>query len=118
MTDYNDGNWHEWAGGPCPVHPKSEIEGYWQVENGGNTRMPKSAFYNKGRAGRLNFEWDGQTRLHLFRVVKKFEEPKVIWVNEYKNAFVAHPTEERARKLAHGMDALRVAVKYREIQDE
>lgn len=118
MTDYNDGNWHKWEGGPCPVHLKSEIEGYWQIENGGNTRMPKSAVYNEGQAGGLNFEWDGQTRLHLFRVVKKFVEPKVIWVNEYENAFVVHTTEERAKEYSEKENALRVAVKYVESLDE
>ena len=23
MVDYNDGNWHGWDGGECPVHPES-----------------------------------------------------------------------------------------------
>ena len=26
MTDYNDGNWHGWNGGECPVHPKSILD--------------------------------------------------------------------------------------------
>jgi hypothetical protein len=25
MTDYNDGNWHGWNGGECPVHPQTEV---------------------------------------------------------------------------------------------
>lgn len=118
MTDYNDGNWHEWTGGPCPVHPKSEIEGYWHVEDASINRMSKPAIYNEGRAGGLVFEWGGQTRLYLFRVVKKFEEPKVIWVNEYENAFVVHTTEERAKEYSENENVLRVAVKYKECRDE
>ena len=78
MINYNDGNWHKWEGGPCPVHPQSEIEGYWQVEATQTGMGAKSAVYIEGLAGKLNFEWDCQTRLHLFRVVKKFEKPKVI----------------------------------------
>lgn len=118
MTDYNDGNWHEWTGGPCPVHPKSKIEGYWQVEDASTNQMSKPAVYNTGRAYGLIFEWDGQTRLHLFRVVEKFEEPKVIWVNEYENAFVAYPTKERAKEESVSGNALRVAVKYVESRDD
>ena len=29
MTDYNDGKWHGWNGGECPVDPKSEVEWIW-----------------------------------------------------------------------------------------
>lgn len=118
MTDYNDGNWHEWAGGPCPVHPKSEIEGYWHVEGVSNNRMSKPAVYNKGQAGGFVFEWDGQARLHLFRVVKKFKESKVIWVNEYDTMICAHPTEEEARRSCRAVGAIRVAVKYVESQND
>lgn len=118
MTDYNDGEWHEWAGGPCPVHPKSKIEGYWQIEDAYANRKPKTAVYNTGQAGGLNFEWGGQTRLHLFRVVEKYEEPKVIWVNEYEGNVCAHTTEERAKQMAVSGSALRVAVKYVESRDD
>jgi hypothetical protein len=36
-ADYNDGNWHDWRGGECPVHPKSEVKAqelngpWWQA---------------------------------------------------------------------------------------
>jgi hypothetical protein len=33
MTDYNDGNWHGWNGGECPVHPKSWVEWIPMQEN-------------------------------------------------------------------------------------
>ncbi len=26
MTNYNDGKWHGWNGGDCPVHPESVVE--------------------------------------------------------------------------------------------
>jgi hypothetical protein len=26
MTDYNDGEWHEWNGGECPVDPRAWVE--------------------------------------------------------------------------------------------
>ena len=25
MTDYNNGEWHGWNGGECPVHPQTEV---------------------------------------------------------------------------------------------
>lgn len=87
MTDYNDGNWHDWTGGECPVHPKSEIEGYWKVEDSHIYPMAKSAIYNAGQAGGLNFEWGGQTRLHLFRVTKPYVGPREFWINEYDWGF-------------------------------
>ena len=33
MTDYNDGKIHGWNGGPCPVHPETEVR-YWLREDG------------------------------------------------------------------------------------
>ena len=30
MTDYNDGKWHGWNGGECPVHPESELKVWFQ----------------------------------------------------------------------------------------
>ena len=30
MTDYNDGKIHGWNGGPCPVHPKTEVRVWWR----------------------------------------------------------------------------------------
>lgn len=26
MTDYNDGKWHGWNGGECPVHPDAIVD--------------------------------------------------------------------------------------------
>ena len=33
-VDYNDGNWHGWNGGECPVHPDSEIAVKWMTRDG------------------------------------------------------------------------------------
>ena len=76
MTNYNDGKWHGWNGGECPVHPKTVVEGYWR---NGITTSACPSVYNTGVAGGLNFSWDGETRLHLFRVIKEHKEPREFW---------------------------------------
>lgn len=106
MTDYNDGKWHGWDGGECPVHPKTLVQ---------------AADYNGISpiiyADDLNWEPITENKIAAFRVVKKFEEPKVVWVNEYKDYVFAHTSEKEARDTA-ASNALRVAVKYVESCDD
>jgi hypothetical protein len=65
MTDYNDGNWHGWNGGDCPVHPSTVVEVTWSDGD----------------------KWTGDACLNvwnvvqLFRVVKKHKEPREYWVS-------------------------------------
>lgn len=104
MTDYNDGKWHGWNGGSCPVHPKSEV----QVAT-------RDGIFSRSAE---NWAWDCKYIPTIaFRVVKKFEEPKVIWVNEYEDEIWPHYTKERAENAAKERYALRVAVKYVESCD-
>lgn len=65
MTNYNDGNWHGWNGGECPVHPKSRVDiaGSWGI-----TR-------NK-LAGDVS--WNGG--VIAFRIVKEHREPREWWL--------------------------------------
>lgn len=114
MIDYNDGTWHDWAGGECPVHPKSEIEGYWKVEDSHIYPMAKSAIYNAGLAGELNFEWGGQTRLHLFRVIKPYVEPREFWVNEYVFGF-SYLNDSKAKADENATDARIRCIRVREV---
>jgi transposase len=37
MIDYNDGKWHGWNGGECPVHPESVVEYVWHYPKRGET---------------------------------------------------------------------------------
>lgn len=74
MTNYNDGKWHGWNGGECPVHPETEIEGIYT----------ESTLYKgviKGLADA--FSWGrGEYDLGLvaFRVVKEHREPREFWI--------------------------------------
>lgn len=70
MTDYNDGKWHGWNGGECPVHPESVVQ-----------------FVAKLNAGTLNewsadqCDWDSASNpIIAFRVVKPCREPREGWI--------------------------------------
>ena len=61
MTNYNDGNWHGWNGGECPVHPETEV----------TITYPSGLTVVDAIANML--PWDGP---FLFRVTKKYLEPE------------------------------------------
>jgi hypothetical protein len=67
--DYNDGKWHGWNGGECPVHPESVVEVL--------TTYPGK---NDGFAG--SFTWDDQDGfghwIVAFRVITPYREPREI----------------------------------------
>ena len=69
MTDYNDGKWHGWNGGECPVHPKSVVEVRFYMA------------YSEGPAAADNLDWDDPDCVIVaFRVVKPFREPQERWI--------------------------------------
>jgi hypothetical protein len=66
MTDYNDGKWHGWNGGECPVHPDSRCD--LVLANG-----------NMFRAISTNgWSWsaDEANPIIAFRVVTPYAEPE------------------------------------------
>lgn len=90
MTDkpnYNDGNWHGWNGGECPVHPQSEVEAVWHDtrRNTAGITGPRQAVVE----GSPTLAWSQVVR---FRVIKEYRESRTIW------AYGAHlfETEEKA----------------------
>ena len=64
MTDYNDGNWHAWDGGECPVHPDSLVEVLYVSRD-----------LQEGYAG--GRYWRNPL---LFRVTKEHREPREFWI--------------------------------------
>jgi len=74
--DYNDGEWHAWSGGECPVHPETLIEIF----------TPDANFTDR-RAGITH--WAGNYGPFLFRVTKQHIEPLELWVNIQDNGWVA-----------------------------
>jgi hypothetical protein len=69
MTDYNDGNWHGWNGGDCPVHPKTTIK--YEMRNGN--------VVSADAGGRAWHHTQGGSDIINFRVVKPYTEPREMW---------------------------------------
>lgn len=70
QPDYNDGQWHGWNGGECPVHPKSEVEMIWPSLMDGSTHRSKRL------AGSFTWHVSGSSTSSLFRVTKPYIEPR------------------------------------------
>lgn len=73
MTNYNDGSWHGWNGGECPVHPDTVVEVQTYGKNSGS---------NEDLA--YTFSWNepdtyGDTII-AFRVIKEHKEPREVWM--------------------------------------
>jgi hypothetical protein len=65
MTDYNDGKWHGWNGGECPVHRESVVEVVTHLHG----RIGESKALTKGW-------WAGHSNpVVAFRVVTPYVEP-------------------------------------------
>jgi hypothetical protein len=64
MTDYNDGKWHGWNGGKCPVDPYTHVDIVWINREGGLDR--------DGFVHAQLFSWvhDDDGDIIAFRVVK------------------------------------------------
>lgn len=70
--NYNDGKWHGWNGGECPVHPETMILGCFEdgVDYSANGSMP---------AGSYDWECDDDCAIIAFRVTKEHKEPREFW---------------------------------------
>ena len=79
MTDYNDGKWHGWNGGECPVHPKSQVDAVCTsiVPSGYGRATWKTA-------GEINWAAGIPSEVVAFRVVKEHREPREVYLNEWR----------------------------------
>lgn len=66
MTDYNDGKWHGWNGGECPVHLRSIIDQVWHDEKNDSCGITRNRL--AGTAA-----WKQTLK---FRVVTPYVEPQ------------------------------------------
>lgn len=80
MTDYNDGKWHGWNGGECPVHPLSEVR-IWDCNSQQDLQFPAQC---------AHWSFSG-----AFRVVKEYREPREWWLTNT----IAHESEPAARRF-------------------
>ena len=93
MTDYNDGNWHGWNGGECPVHPESIVD----------VKFNEGTEYEGHEAE--DWIWNGKLyRIIAFRVTKPYVEPpkpREFWINEYAWGFSdLHDNKAEANEYA------------------
>lgn len=72
MTNYNDGFWHGWNGGECPVHPRSVVEIVYQDDG----------VYHSSEAIASHCDWDNEFSYPIiaFRVVKEHKVPREFWI--------------------------------------
>lgn len=71
MTNYNDGKWHGWNGGECPVHPNTKVDVVYLDP----AYVIKAAKVRSDTAS--NFSWkDEDAPIVAFRVIREYEEPR------------------------------------------
>lgn len=101
--DYNDGLWHGWNGGECPVHPKTQVRALEQIGVNWN-------------AAAEDCDWNSFKG--AFRVVKEYREPRELWHVLDENGEVADTFTDRTK--AHDRTnecSLYRLVHYREVMD-
>jgi hypothetical protein len=67
MTDYNDGKWHGWNGGECPVDPGTTVEVWYDLD--GIDDSEENIAFNVDWSNTDPSDW----RLIRFRVLKPTE---------------------------------------------
>jgi len=69
MTDYNDGEWHGWNGGECPVHPGTIVEVAF--------KGPRDSLEGAARGVEWGFLSDlpGRDLVVALRVLKEHRDP-------------------------------------------
>lgn len=70
MSNYNDGKWHGWNGGECPVHPETVVE---------VSVADTKPYIAKSPAKEWSWS-DADAPIIDFRVVKEYKEPREWWV--------------------------------------
>lgn len=104
--DYNDGLWHGWNGGECPVHPRTVVE-VALLDNG-----PVEAAADQ-------WYWGGdKCRIIAFRVVEPYVPPLEVWIPVYAGGHLGgnYYSEEQAAQVASGHPVARVAL-FREVRE-
>lgn len=105
MTNYNDGKWHGWNGGECPVHPESEVEcRLREAGRGYDGRIRKAGDWGWGHS-----IYDPGACIIAFRVTKEHKEPRRIWVIEHPDRLeVVHYDSEKSARSYAGPSAIRI----------
>ena len=110
MIDYNDGEWHGWNGGECPVHPKSVVD----------VKFNDGAEF-KGQEAE-DWIWNATCyKIIAFRVTKPYVEPpkpREFWINEYVDGFIGLPHDSQELAGNSRGDNLLRCIHVREVIEE
>lgn len=98
MTDYNDGKWHRWNGGECPVHPKSVVGAVWHDDNLNQVGIRVDC------AG--GGAWHNQ--ILKFRVIKEHREPREWWLVKNGSSSWAFNSAREAKTAYPGCTPIHV----------
>lgn len=100
MTDYNDGKWHGWNGGECPVDRLTRIEAVYVNAHGELRKDERSAGSHMWVATDMP-----RAETIAFRVVKPAPpKPREWWITTWDN--IAHDSEAGAIDHNAGFDML------------
>lgn len=97
MTNYNDGKWHGWNGGECPVHPETVVE-VMNVNTGLCGPYPANKTY-----------WGCEVTT-AFRVIKEYREPREFWIvggNAYDSIEDAYSDLCQVEEIIHVREVLK-----------
>lgn len=112
MTDYNDGKWHGWNGGECPVHPKSHIEVITRQVHNGKTSDGNGNILAEG------YHWDHDKSWYpvvAFRVIKPYVEPLEFWAAINKNGDAVDLCKDKGPLQGYNYHKI---IKVREVSDD
>lgn len=73
--NYNDGKWHGWNGGECPVHPETVVD----------VRFAGDPIEEPVKAKTWSWMHDCEDgNIVAFRVIKEHREPREFWIYDTK----------------------------------
>lgn len=110
MVDYNDGEWHGWDGGVCPVHPESVVD--VKFNDGEECEEEKAEVWG----------WESRfVKIIAFRVTKPYvgpPKPREFWINEYADGYIAYPHDSKEKaNISMGEGRIR-CIHVREVIEE
>jgi len=103
MADYNDGNWRDWNGGECPVHPKTTVEAVWH-----DPRMGRAGMTGPRPAKVENEPTLAWVHVVKFRVIKEYREPREWWMVKNGSSSWAFNTAREAKTAYPGCAPIHV----------
>lgn len=80
-VNYNDGKWHGWNGGECPLHPETVVEVVSIHGSDGGCAKNMEPWGNER----------GASPVVAFRVIKEHREPRDFWIEVESGVATTRP---------------------------